>query len=148
MRLVIQRVSEANVSVGGQTAGAIGPGLLVLAGFAPTDTAAVLAHLARKLVQLRIFADEAGQMNRSVLDMGGEVLVVSQFTLLADARKGNRPSYAAAAPPAVAEPLYRQFVALVAELLARPVPTGVFGADMQVRLVNDGPVTIVLDSAG
>ena len=147
MHRVIQRVSEASVSVGGQTAGAIGPGLLVLAGFAPADTAAVLAHLARKLVQLRIFADEAGQMNRSVLDVDGEVLVVSQFTLLADARKGNRPSYAAAAPPAVAEPLYRQFVALVAELLGRPVPTGVFGADMQVRLVNDGPVTIVLDSA-
>ncbi len=146
MRLVIQRVSEASVSVNGQVVGAIGPGLLVLAGFAPADTPADLARLARKLVQLRIFADAAGQMNRSVLDTGGEVLAISQFTLLADARKGNRPSYAAAASPAVAEPLYQQFVALVAELLARPVPTGVFGADMQVRLLNDGPVTIVLDS--
>ena len=146
MRLVIQRVSEASVAVGGQVVGAIGPGLLVLAGFAPTDTDATLAHLARRLVQLRIFADAAGQMNRSVRDTGGQVLVVSQFTLLADARKGNRPSYAAAAPPAVAEPLYRQFVALVEGLLACPVPTGVFGADMQVRLLNDGPVTLVLDS--
>ena len=87
-----------------------------------------------------------GQMNRSVLEVGGEVLVVSQFTLLADARRGNRPSYAGAAPPAVAEPLYRRFVALVAAALGRPVPTGIFGADMQVSLLNDGPVTIVLDS--
>ena len=125
--------------------GAIGPGLLVLAGFAPPDEAATLSRLARKLVQLRIFADDAGQMNRSVLDVGGEILVISQFTLLADARKGNRPSYIGAAPPAVAEPLYRQFVALVAGLLGKPVPTGVFGADMQVRLLNDGPVTLVLD---
>ena len=148
MRLVIQRVSHASVVVDGHTTGAIGPGLLVLAGFAPTDAAAQLAQLARKLVQLRIFADAAGQMNRSVLDVGGEVLVVSQFTLLADTRKGNRPSYAGAAPPAVAEPLYRQFVALVAGLLGRPVATGVFGADMKVSLLNDGPVTIVLDSAG
>ena len=146
MRLVIQRVSEASVSVSGHVVGAIGPGLLVLAGFAPTDTPADLLRLARKLVQLRIFADAAGQMNRSVLDTGGEVLVVSQFTLIADARRGNRPSYAGAAPPAVAAPLYRQFVALVAGLLGRPVPTGVFGADMQVRLLNDGPVTLVLDS--
>lgn len=146
MRLVIQRVLEASVTVGGQTTGRIGPGLLVLAGFAQTDSTASLSWMARKLVQLRVFGDEAGQMNRSVLDSEGEVLVVSQFTLLADARKGNRPSYVGAAPPAVAEPLYQAFVALVAELLGRPVPTGIFGADMQVSLVNDGPVTIVLDS--
>ena len=146
MRLVIQRVRQASVTVGQEITGHIGPGLLVLAGFAPTDTAEQLAWMARKLTQLRIFADEAGQMNRSVLDMGGQVLVVSQFTLLADARKGNRPSYIGAAGPAVAEPLYRQFVALVSELLGQPVPTGIFGADMQVSLVNDGPVTIVLDS--
>ncbi len=146
MRLVIQRVRSAQVTVAEVVTGRIGPGLLVLAGFAPTDGPAQLAWGARKLVQLRIFADEAGQMNRSVLDAGGEVLVVSQFTLLAETRKGNRPSYVGAAPPAVAEPLYQQFVALVAELLGRPVPTGVFGADMQVSLVNDGPVTIVLDS--
>ncbi len=146
MRLVIQRVREAQVAVGGQVTGQIGPGLLVLAGFAPTDTPAALTWMCRKLVQLRIFGDENGQMNRSVADVGGQILVVSQFTLLADARKGNRPSYVGAAPPAVAEPLYQQFVALVAAELGRPVPTGVFGADMQVSLLNDGPVTIVLDS--
>ena len=146
MRLVIQRVHEASVTVEGQVTGRIGPGLLALAGFAPTDTPAALAWMARKLVQLRIFGDENGQMNRSVRDIEGQVLVVSQFTLLADARKGNRPSYAAAAPPPVAEPLYAQFVALVATELGQPVPTGVFGAGMQVRLLNDGPVTIVLDS--
>lgn len=146
MRLVIQRVRSAEVVVEGAVTGRIGAGLLVLAGFASTDTPDQLAWMARKLVQLRIFSDDAGQMNRSVLDTGGDVLVVSQFTLLADARKGNRPSYVGAAPPAVAEPLYRQFLALVAELLGRPVPTGIFGADMQVSLINDGPVTIVLDS--
>lgn len=146
MRLVIQRVRSAEVVVEGAVTGRIGAGLLVLAGFASTDTPNQLVWMARKLVQLRIFSDDAGQMNRSVLDTGGDVLVVSQFTLLADARKGNRPSYVGAAPPAVAEPLYRQFLALVAELLGRPVPTGIFGADMQVSLINDGPVTIVLDS--
>ena len=146
MRLVIQRVREASVTVEGNITGQIGPGILVLAGCAPTDDEAALAWLARKLVNLRIFADEAGQMNRSVRDVGGQVLVVSQFTLLADARKGNRPSYAGAAPPAVAEPLYQRFVALVQQELGRPVPTGIFGADMQVHLLNDGPVTIVLDS--
>ena len=146
MRLVIQRVREARVTIEGQVTGQIGPGLLVLAGFAPIDTSASLAWMSRKLVQLRIFGDANGQMNRSVLDTGGQVLVVSQFTLLADARKGNRPSYSGAAPPPVAEPLYQQFVALVAAELGKPVPTGIFGADMQVSLVNDGPVTIVLDS--
>ena len=146
MRTVIQRVSQAQVVVEGQITGQIGAGLLVLAGFAPTDMPAALAWMARKLTQLRIFPDATGQMNRSVLDTGGQVLVVSQFTLLADARKGNRPSYVGAAPPLVAEPLYTQFVALISELLSQPVPTGVFGADMQVSLVNDGPVTIVLDS--
>ncbi len=148
MRLVIQRVREASVTVENAVVGQIGPGLLVLVGCAPTDDEAALSWLARKLVGLRIFTDDNGQMNRSVLDVGEQVLVVSQFTLLADARKGNRPSYAAAAPPAVAEPLYERFVALVAAALGRPVPTGVFGADMQVRLLNDGPVTIVLDSPG
>jgi D-tyrosyl-tRNA(Tyr) deacylase len=146
MRLVIQRVREASVTVDNQITGKIGPGLLALAGFAPTDTTASLTWMARKLVQLRIFNDENGQMNRSVLDTGGQVLVVSQFTLLADARKGNRPSYIGAAPPPVAEPLYEQFLQLVATELKQPVPTGIFGADMQVQLLNDGPVTIVLDS--
>ena len=146
MRLVIQRVREASVTVEGAVTGRIGPGLLVLAGCAPTDDEAALSWLARKLVNLRIFNDEHGQLNRSVLDVRGQVLIVSQFTLLADARKGNRPSYAGAAPPAVAEPLYQRFVALVAQELGQPVPTGIFGADMQVSLLNDGPVTIVLDS--
>ena len=146
MRLVIQRVREAKVTVEGQITGEIGAGLLVLAGFAPTDTTTSLTWMSRKLVQLRIFGDENGQMNRSMQDVGGQVLVVSQFTLLADARKGNRPSYIGAAPPPIAEPLYRQFVALVEAELGKPVPTGIFGADMQVSLVNDGPVTIVLDS--
>ena len=146
MRLVIQRVHDASVTVEGQVTGQIGAGLLVLAGFAPTDTTASLTWMCRKLVQLRIFGDDNGQMNRSVQDIGGQILVVSQFTLLADARKGNRPSYIGAAPPAVAEPLYEQFVAMVTAELGQPVPTGIFGADMKVRLLNDGPVTIVLDS--
>jgi D-tyrosyl-tRNA(Tyr) deacylase len=146
MRLVIQRVREASVTVEGTITGQIGPGLLVLVGCAPTDEEAALSWLARKLVNLRIFGDESGQMNHSVRDVSGEILAVSQFTLLADARKGNRPSYTGAAPPAIAEPLYQRFVALVAQELGRPVPTGIFGADMQVRLLNDGPVTIILDS--
>ncbi|MGI4863976.1 MAG: D-aminoacyl-tRNA deacylase [Janthinobacterium lividum] len=145
MRLVIQRVRQASVTVEGNITGQIGPGLLVLIGCAPTDDEAALTWMVRKLLNLRIFADENGQMNRSVRDTGGQVLVVSQFTLLADARKGNRPSYIGAAPPAVAEPLYERFVALVAQELGQPVPTGIFGADMQVSLLNDGPVTIVLD---
>lgn len=146
MRLVIQRVREASVTVDGTITGEIGPGLLVLAGCAPTDDEAALSWMVRKLVNLRIFSDENGQMNLSVRDVGGQVLVVSQFTLLADARKGNRPSYIGAAPPAVAEPLYQRFVALVAQELGQPVATGIFGGDMQVRLLNDGPVTIILDS--
>lgn len=146
MRLVIQRVREASVTVEGTITGQIGPGLLVLAGCAPTDDEAALNWMVRKLLNLRIFSDENGQMNLSVRDTGGQVLVVSQFTLLADARKGNRPSYVGAAPPAVAEPLYQRFVDLVAQELGQPVPTGIFGADMQVRLLNDGPVTIILDS--
>lgn len=146
MRVVVQRVQEARVVVGGQIVGEIGPGLLVLAGFAPHDDARALDWMARKLVQLRIFSDDEGKMNRSVLDVGGQILVVSQFTLLADARKGNRPSYVGAAPPPVAEALYQQFVRQVESLLGQPVPTGEFGADMQVSLLNDGPVTLVLDS--
>jgi len=146
MRIVLQRVRQASVTVEGRLTGQIGPGLLVLAGFAPDDDAARLDWMARKLVQMRIFSDEEGKMNRSVQDIGGEVLVVSQFTLLADARKGNRPSYTGAAPPPVAIPLYEQFVQLVSNLLGRAIATGEFGADMQVELLNDGPVTIVLDS--
>ena len=146
MRVVIQRVSRASVTVEGRVTGAIGAGLVVLAGFAPTDDTQALDWIARKLVQLRIFGDAEGKMNRSVQDIGGQVLVVSQFTLLADARKGNRPSYIGAAPPPIAIPLYEQFVQILEKLLGQPVATGEFGADMKVRLLNDGPVTIVLDS--
>jgi len=146
MRVVIQRVSEASVTVDGRITGQIGSGLLVLAGFAPTDDTRALDWVARKLVQMRIFGDKEGKMNRSVQDVGGQLLVVSQFTLLADTRKGNRPSYIGAAPPAIAIPLYEQFVQMLEELLGQPVATGEFGADMKVRLLNDGPVTIVLDS--
>ena len=146
MRVVLQRVSQASVTVEGRITGQIGAGLLVLAGFAPDDDPKSLDWIARKLVQLRIFSDEEGKMNRSVQDIGGQVLVVSQFTLLADARKGNRPSYIGAAPPPVAIPLYKQFVRMLEQLLGQPVPTGEFGADMKVDLLNDGPVTIVLDS--
>ncbi|HEX8428626.1 D-aminoacyl-tRNA deacylase [Hymenobacter sp.] len=145
MRIVIQRVQHASVTVEGCITGQIGLGLLVLAGFAPDDTPAVLDWMARKLVQLRIFSDDEGKMNRSVQDTGGQVLVVSQFTLLADARKGNRPSYIGAAPPPIAIPLYEQFVLRLEQLLRHPVATGEFGADMKVALLNDGPVTIVLD---
>ncbi|TGE16225.1 D-aminoacyl-tRNA deacylase [Hymenobacter elongatus] len=146
MRVVVQRVRQASVTVEGRITGQIDAGMLVLAGFAPDDDTKALDWMARKLVQLRIFGDEDGKMNRSVQDSGGQVLVVSQFTLLADARKGNRPSYTGAAPPPLAIPLYEQFVRLLEALLGQPVPTGEFGADMQVQLLNDGPVTIVLDS--
>ncbi len=146
MRTLIQRVREADVTVDGGVVGAIGPGLLVLAGVTEGDDASDREWLARKIVQLRIFPDDAGVMNRSVADVGGSVLAVSQFTLYASTRKGNRPSYIAAARPEMAEPAFDAFVALLSELLGKPVPTGVFGADMQVRLVNDGPVTIWLDS--
>ena len=146
MRTLIQRVREADVTVDGRAVGAIGPGLLVLAGVTDGDDASDRDWLARKIVQLRIFPDDAGVMNRSVLEAGGAILAVSQFTLYASTRKGNRPSYIAAARPEIAQPAFDAFVALLAEMLGKPVPTGVFGADMQVRLVNDGPVTIWLDS--
>ncbi|MFN3630280.1 MAG: D-aminoacyl-tRNA deacylase [Casimicrobiaceae bacterium] len=146
MRLLIQRVSEARVDVAGATVGAIGHGLLVFVGITHEDDETVAAWLADKLVKLRIFEDEAGKMNRSVIDVGGGVLAVSQFTLYGDARSGNRPSFTAAARPEHARPLFERFVDLVAERLGRAVPTGRFGADMQVHLVNDGPVTIWLDS--
>jgi D-tyrosyl-tRNA(Tyr) deacylase len=148
MRALVQRVSEASVTIDGRVTGAIGRGLLVLAGIAADDTMDDRDWLVRKIVQLRIFDDDAGVMNRSVQDAGGEILAVSQFTLYASTRKGNRPSYSAAAPPDVAQPAFDAFVTALAHALGRPVPTGVFGAHMQVRLVNDGPVTIGLDSRG
>lgn len=147
MRILIQRVQRASVAIGGAVRSQIGAGLFVLLGVGNEDTDDDIDYLAGKLVRLRIFDDEAGVMNRDVVQAGGEVLVVSQFTLMASTRKGNRPSYIHAAPEAVSRPLYERFVARIAELLGRQVPTGEFGADMQVELVNDGPVTIWMDSA-
>ena len=146
MRLLIQRVKNASVSVGGDELSRIGQGLLVLVGVGVEDTDEDMEYLAGKLVRLRIFDDEQGVMNLDVRQVGGEVLVVSQFTLQASTRKGNRPSYVRAAPEAVSRPMYERFTARVAELLGREVPMGEFGADMQVALVNDGPVTIWVDS--
>lgn len=146
MRLLIQRVKNASVSVGGDELSRIGQGLLVLVGVGVEDTDEDMEYLAGKLVRLRIFDDGQGVMNLDVRQVGGEVLVVSQFTLQASTRNGNRPSYVRAAPEAVSRPMYERFTARVAELLGREVPTGEFGADMQVALVNDGPVTIWVDS--
>ena len=146
MRLLIQRVKNASVSVGGDELSRIGQGLLVLVGVGVEDTDEDMEYLAGKLVRLRIFDDGQGVMNLDVRQVGGEVLVVSQFTLQASTRKGNRPSYVRAAPEAVSRPMDERFTARVAELLGREVPTGEFGADMQVALVNDGPVTIWIDS--
>ena len=146
MRLLVQRVLNASVSISGHTTARIGKGLLALVGIEPADTAEDIAYLAAKLVRLRIFDDAEGVMNLDVVQTGGEILVVSQFTLQASTRKGNRPSYIKAAPEAVSRPLYERFTARVAELLGRGVATGEFGADMQVELVNDGPVTIWMDS--
>ena len=146
MRLLIQRVKHASVAIGGDVRSRIGAGLLVLLGVGCDDTDEDIEYLAGKLVRLRIFDDEAGVMNLDVVQTGGEILVVSQFTLQASTRKGNRPSYIKAAPEAVSRPLYERFTARVAELLGRGVATGEFGADMQVELVNDGPVTIWMDS--
>ena len=146
MRTVLQRVSEAAVSIAGETVGRIGRGLLVLVGVEAGDTEADVAWLAAKVAQLRIFADETGKMNLTVRDVGGEVLVVSQFTLHASTKKGNRPGFGRAARPEEAVPLYESFIAVLEPQVGRPVARGVFGADMQVTLVNDGPVTILIDS--
>ncbi len=146
MRALIQRVREASVSVGDRTVGAIGPGLLVLAAVAADDADGDREWIARKIVALRIFDDDTGVMNRSVIDVGGAILAVSQFTLYASTRKGARPSWSGAAPPEVARPLFDAFVATLAQALDKAVATGEFGAVMQVALTNDGPVTIWLDS--
>lgn len=145
MRAVCQRAREARVRVGGEVVGEIGPGLCILLGVASEDAEAEAARLAGKAARLRVFPDEQGRFDRSLLDTGGAALVVSQFTLIADTAKGNRPSFAGAAPPEQAEPLYERFCAELAAL-GVPVARGVFGAAMQVELVNDGPVTIVLDA--
>ncbi|MBP6865609.1 MAG: D-tyrosyl-tRNA(Tyr) deacylase [Candidatus Didemnitutus sp.] len=154
MRVVLQRVSSARVTVDGRVTGEIGRGLLLLQGIEPADTAADGEWLAQKIAKLRIFADAEGQMNRSVADIGGGILVVSQFTLHASTAKGTRPSFHAAARPEHARPLYEQFIGQLRTALAGSPPsdatdriqTGEFGAMMQVSLVNDGPVTLILDS--
>ena len=145
MRAVIQRVSEASVTVDQQTVGAIGQGLMVLLGVAQGDTSQEAKSLAEKTAGLRIFEDDAGKMNRSVEEIGGSLLVVSQFTLLGDCRKGRRPGFTDAAPPELADQLYEEYVATLRSRGVN-VATGVFRADMQVALVNDGPVTMLLDS--
>ena len=146
MRIVIQRVSEASVTVDGECIASIGHGLLVLVGVENGDTEQDAAWLAAKTAALRIFDDENGVMNRSVVDVDGSLLAVSQFTLTASTRKGNRPSYIRAAGHGLAVPLYERYCALLAEAAGRPVQQGRFGAMMQVRLLNDGPVTILIDS--
>ena len=146
MRIVIQRVSEASVTVGGECIASIGQGLLVLVGVENGDTEQDAAWLAAKTAALRIFDDEAGVMNRSVVDVDGGLLAVSQFTLTASTRKGNRPSYIRAAGHELAVPLYERYCALLSEAAGRPVQQGRFGAMMDVRLLNDGPVTILIDS--
>jgi len=146
MRLLVQRVRRAEVGIGGRRFSGIGPGLLVLVGVGVGDTQEDVEYLAGKVVRLRIFDDEAGVMNLDVRQVGGEVLAVSQFTLMASTRKGNRPSYVKAAPEAVSRPLCEAFARRVGELMGRPAAVGRFGADMQVSLLNDGPVTIWMDS--
>jgi D-tyrosyl-tRNA(Tyr) deacylase len=146
MRLVIQRVSEASVSIAGKVKSAISTGLLILVGIEDSDTAEDIEWLIHKVLNLRIFPDENGVMNRSVLEVQGDLLVVSQFTLHASTKKGNRPSYIRAAKPDFAIPMYEAFVQKLEALAGFPVGTGEFGADMQVSLLNDGPVTILIDS--
>lgn len=147
MRAVVQRVANASVTVDDKVVGACGKGLLILLGVEKGDTEADLEVLAQKLAKLRIFSDENGKMNRSVVDVEGELLIISNFTLCADCRHGNRPDYFGAEAPAEASRLYEAFAARMQQLTGRPTAVGVFGADMKVSLLNDGPVTIVLDSA-
>jgi D-aminoacyl-tRNA deacylase len=146
MRVVLQRVSRAEVRVESRVVGSIGVGFLVLAGFAPTDNDAMLEWMADKVLGLRLFGDAEGKMNRDLAEVGGGVLVVSQFTLYGDARKGRRPSFIDAAPPEIAVPLYERFITILREKGGSiPVATGEFGAMMEVELVNDGPVTLLLE---
>lgn len=145
MIALVQRVSEASVSVDGQASGAIGPGLLILLGIHNDDGEAEMQWVARKCANLRVFPDEEGRMNLSLLDVGGDALVVSQFTLYGDTRKGNRPSYTESAGPDMAEPLYERFIQELEGLLGRTVERGVFGAMMDVHLINDGPVTLWIE---
>ena len=146
MRVVIQRVSEASVTVDGVATGKIEQGLLVLVGFEDADTQEDIAWMSSKIINLRIFSDDNGVMNVSVLDTGGGILLVSQFTLHASTKKGNRPSYIKASKPEIAIPLYHALIKKLEVDLGKPVETGIFGADMKVALLNDGPVTIIIDS--
>ena len=146
MRTVIQRVQHASVAIDGAVRSEIGKGLLILVGFEDSDTDKEIVRMAKKIVNMRIFDDDKGVMNRSVLEIGGEILIVSQFTLYASTKKGNRPSYIHAAKPDIAIPLYDSFCTEVEMQLGREVKTGVFGADMKVYLLNDGPVTIIVDT--
>ena len=146
MRLVIQRVSKADVVINGKTNGAIGQGLMILLGIGHDDTTEDIDWLVRKVIGLRIFNDEQGVMNKSILEVGGDILVVSQFTLMASTKKGNRPSWIHAAPHEISIPLYEDFLERLTIALGKPVEHGEFGADMQVSLTNDGPVTIIIDS--
>jgi D-aminoacyl-tRNA deacylase len=145
VRVVLQRVSRARVTIAGRVAGEIGAGYVLLAGFAATDDDETLRWMAGKVVSLRLFADDEGKMNRDLAEIGGGILVVSQFTLYGDARKGRRPSFIDAAPPEHAIPLYDRFVQLLRAVAPGPVETGEFGAMMDVELVNDGPVTLLLE---
>lgn len=146
MRAIIQRVQAASVEILGHTHAAIKNGMLVLVGIEHGDDAADVEWLSRKLAALRIFNDEDGVMNKSLIDTGGELLLISQFTLHASTKKGNRPSYIKAAHPDVAVPVYEQMISALETVLAKPISTGVFGADMKVHLINDGPVTIFIDT--
>jgi D-tyrosyl-tRNA(Tyr) deacylase len=146
MRVVIQRVTQANVKVDGEIRGEVGPGLLVLMGVEDADGQEDIAWMSGKIVNLRVFDDENGVMNRSVIDTGGDILLISQFTLHASTKKGNRPSYIRASKPDHAVPVYEKMILQLEHDIGRPIQRGVFGADMKVSLVNDGPVTIFIDS--
>ena len=146
MKIVLQRVQEAKVTIDNKTVGAINKGLLLLLGIGNNDNEDDIDWLIKKVSQLRIFSDKSDRMNLSIQDIDGEVLVISQFTLFANIKKGNRPSYIAAARPETAIPLYELFIQKLGLVITNPIQTGIFGADMQVSLVNDGPVTIIMDS--
>ena len=146
MKVVIQRVTRASVTIEQQLFSSIGKGMLILVGIQSDDTDDDINWLASKIVNLRIFDDENGVMNKSILDTDGEILTVSQFTLMARTKKGNRPSYIDATPPAISVPLYEKFVSTLSQELHKEIQTGQFGADMKVELINDGPVTIIIDS--
>lgn len=146
MRTVIQRVTQASVTIGGQVKSSIGTGLLILLGIGKDDTEEDINWLVKKIIGLRIFDDEMGIMNRSIMDVNGEILVVSQFTLMASYKKGNRPSWINAAPHEISIPLYNHFCDALSKTMGKPIGTGEFGADMKVELLNDGPVTICMDT--